>query len=190
MPGLNWRPLPCQGSALPLRQPPEVETGFEPVYTDLQSVASPLGHSTGWRFSSPQWDWERPYLRADDEIRTRDPHLGKVMLYQLSYVRIALAATPLSGRCVRRVENISPQFCERSNRGRPARSSSVSRARPGRITRVSVRIQESHPLKFHFARAIGAVVARFVHTEEVGGSKPPSPTLVAHWSMTRCSSGA
>ena len=24
---------------------------------------------------------------ADDEIRTRDPHLGKVMLYQLSYVR-------------------------------------------------------------------------------------------------------
>lgn len=48
MPGLNWRPLPCQGSALPLRQPPEVETGFEPVYTDLQSVASPLGHSTTW----------------------------------------------------------------------------------------------------------------------------------------------
>ena len=30
-----------------LRQSPEVETGFEPVYTDLQSVASPLGHSTG-----------------------------------------------------------------------------------------------------------------------------------------------
>ena len=25
--------------------------------------------------------------RADDEIRTRDPHLGKVMLYQLSHVR-------------------------------------------------------------------------------------------------------
>jgi hypothetical protein len=27
-------------------------------------------------------------LRADDGIRTRDPHLGKVMLYQLSHVRI------------------------------------------------------------------------------------------------------
>jgi hypothetical protein len=26
--------------------------------------------------------------RAEDEIRTRDPHLGKVMLYQLSYFRI------------------------------------------------------------------------------------------------------
>ena len=27
------------------------------------------------------------FLRADDGIRTRDPHLGKVMLYQLSHVR-------------------------------------------------------------------------------------------------------
>ena len=26
--------------------------------------------------------------RADDQIRTGDPHLGKVMLYQLSYVRV------------------------------------------------------------------------------------------------------
>ena len=27
-------------------------------------------------------------LRADDQIRTGDPHLGKVMLYQLSHVRV------------------------------------------------------------------------------------------------------
>ena len=27
---------------------------------------------------------------ADDETRTRDPHLGKVMRYQLRYIRIAL----------------------------------------------------------------------------------------------------
>ena len=26
---------------------------------------------------------------ADDGIRTRDPHLGKVVLYQLSHVRVA-----------------------------------------------------------------------------------------------------
>ena len=32
-------------------------------------------------------------LRADDGIRTRDPHLGKVMLYQLSHVRV-----PATGR--------------------------------------------------------------------------------------------
>lgn len=28
------------------------------------------------------------YPRAEDGIRTRDPDLGKVMLYQLSYFRI------------------------------------------------------------------------------------------------------
>jgi hypothetical protein len=27
-------------------------------------------------------------IRADDGIRTRDPHLGKVMRYQLRYVRV------------------------------------------------------------------------------------------------------
>ncbi|MDT5237319.1 MAG: hypothetical protein QOF47_3306, partial [Mycobacterium sp.] len=27
------------------------------------------------------------HLRADDGIRTRDPHLGKVMRYQLRYIR-------------------------------------------------------------------------------------------------------
>ena len=30
----------------------------------------------------------RSLPRADDGIRTRDPHLGKVMLYQLSHVRV------------------------------------------------------------------------------------------------------
>ena len=91
MPGLNWRPLPCQGSALPLRQPPEVETGFEPVYTDLQSAASPLGHSTG------SVDRSKDLLRADDGTRTRDPHLGKVMLYQLSHIRDALVNQATQG---------------------------------------------------------------------------------------------
>ncbi len=28
------------------------------------------------------------FCGADDGIRTRDPHLGKVMLYQLSHVRV------------------------------------------------------------------------------------------------------
>ena len=57
----------------------EVETGIEPVCTALQAVASPLGHTTNARISP----------RADDGIRTRDPHLGKVMRYQLRYIREA-----------------------------------------------------------------------------------------------------
>jgi hypothetical protein len=44
--------------------------------------------------SLPAENVENPPLpggfhRADDEIRTRDPHLGKVMLYQLSHIRKA-----------------------------------------------------------------------------------------------------
>jgi hypothetical protein len=66
-----------------------VETGFEPVYTALQAVASPLGHST------EQTSYE--VFRADDGTRTRDPHLGKVMRYQLRYVRTAALGRAL--RC-------------------------------------------------------------------------------------------
>ena len=58
----------------------EVETGFEPVYAALQAAASPLGHST----VEGKWIY---CLRADDRARTGDLNLGKVALYQLSYVR-------------------------------------------------------------------------------------------------------
>ena len=59
---------------------PEVETGFEPVYAALQAAASPLGHSTVQESSTQ-------CLRADNRARTGDLNLGKVALYQLSYVR-------------------------------------------------------------------------------------------------------
>ena len=65
----------------------EVATGFEPVYTALQAAASPLGQPTVLA-SIPKNVCCDSVLRADDEIRTRDIHLGKVVLYQLSYVRI------------------------------------------------------------------------------------------------------
>ena len=38
-----------------------------------------------------------PSIRADDEARTRDLNLGKVALYQLSYVRIASDRLPPIG---------------------------------------------------------------------------------------------
>ena len=82
----------AHGGVLPF----EVGTGFEPVYTDLQSVASPLGQPTA--------GWARDPLRADDEARTRDLNLGKVALYQLSYVRLLLRAR---GRSRRREQNHS-----------------------------------------------------------------------------------
>ena len=72
----------------------EVGTGFEPVYTDLQSVASPLGQPTLEALPKGSLGQERP-LRADDEARTRDLNLGKVALYQLSYVRLQPGLRPV-----------------------------------------------------------------------------------------------
>ncbi len=59
----------------------EVGTGFEPASTALQAAASPLGHPT-MTGMTPVTGLIRPNsdLRADDGIRTRDIHLGKVVL--------------------------------------------------------------------------------------------------------------
>ncbi len=59
----------------------EVGTGFEPAYTALQAAASPLGHPTvPTEAGTPAEASEYSDLRADDGIRTRDIHLGKVVL--------------------------------------------------------------------------------------------------------------
>jgi hypothetical protein len=39
--------------------------------------------------SSKSWLFPAGFWRADDGVRTRDPQLGKLMLYQLSYVRVS-----------------------------------------------------------------------------------------------------
>ena len=46
----------------------EAATGFEPVIKVLQTSALPLGYAA-------------IYIGAEDGIRTRDPHLGKVVFY-------------------------------------------------------------------------------------------------------------
>ncbi len=73
----------------------EATPGFEPGVKALQASALPLGHvatqrSVMKRPVKPSTN-DRPCTDdgADDGVRTRDPDLGKVVLYQLSHVRIA-----------------------------------------------------------------------------------------------------
>ena len=61
---------------------------FERLSTPSSSVSTAV--STGPLGDSDPRSVERVSLRiseADDGVRTRDPQLGKLMLYQLSYVR-------------------------------------------------------------------------------------------------------
>ena len=68
------------------------DTGIEPVTSSVSGKRSPAElnalivffkaiHTSGG-------------LGADDETRTRDPHLGKVMRYQLRYIRGASVGLP------------------------------------------------------------------------------------------------
>ncbi len=84
------------------------DTGIEPVTSSVSGKRSPAeliapDTTLRWRRESnpcarlcrplphhsatPPLGLMPPHLRADDGIRTRDPHLGKVMRYQLRYIR-------------------------------------------------------------------------------------------------------
>ena len=58
--------------------------GFEPRFTDPKSAVLPLDEGAGVRGRRSG---------AEDGTRTRDPHLGKVMLYQLSHFRPNVQST-------------------------------------------------------------------------------------------------
>ena len=64
----------------------EATPGFEPGVKALQASALPLGHVADEKGRS----FNRPSAcdGADNGARTRDPNLGKVVLYQLSHVRL------------------------------------------------------------------------------------------------------
>ena len=139
-------------------------------------------------------------LRADDGSRTRDPHHGKVMLYQLSYVRIVGRSETWSAV----LRSSERKLYHRFSRYPPAATSGcfhpVGLACGALPTRKNIthtpgsgqiavagrgprgggkwicrsRIMCSRV--FNVASAIGAAVARFVHTEEVTGSIPVSRT--------------
>src|SRR3954468_5585614 len=58
--------------------------GFEPRFTDPKSAVLPLDEGAGR---------PRRGSGAEDGTRTRDPHLGKAMLYQLSHFRPNVPST-------------------------------------------------------------------------------------------------
>jgi hypothetical protein len=63
------------------------DTGIEPVTSSVsgkRATAAPIARNR----RPGQVGFVGEKKRADDEIRTRDIHLGKVVLYQLSYVRV------------------------------------------------------------------------------------------------------
>lgn len=80
------------------------DTGIEPVTSSVSGKRSPAeliargGNGNRTRVHGfagrclttrpPHRTGQKPNLRADDGIRTRDPHLGKVMRYQLRYIRM------------------------------------------------------------------------------------------------------
>ena len=47
---------------------------------------------------------------ADDETRTRDPHLGKVMRYQLRYIRIVIQLPRGKTLCARYWDRTSDPY--------------------------------------------------------------------------------
>ena len=62
------------------------DTGIEPVTSSVSGKRSPAELNAHNRLKKE--------TRADDETRTRDPHLGKVMRYQLRYIRGASVGLP------------------------------------------------------------------------------------------------
>ena len=60
-----------------VRSSVEATMGFEPMVKVLQTSALPLGYVAARRAVRP---WSH-HSGAEDEIRTRDPLLGKEMLY-------------------------------------------------------------------------------------------------------------
>ena len=84
-----WLDLPQATETAPhgkrfrcIEAPPRFELGIK----DLQSSALPLGYGANKKKRRPRTP---PFLpqKAGNRTRTGDPHLGKVMLYQLSYSR-------------------------------------------------------------------------------------------------------
>src|SRR6185437_1676759 len=115
----------------------------------------------------------RLHPRADDGIRTRDPHLGKVMRYQLRYIR-----TPRTRSSPGAKHDDSPPVRDRTN-------SSVTMGAPRIDRRQRVLPRYRLVLTFDVARlgirSRSSVEERPPHTREVAGSNPAGTTTYAQF---------
>ena len=102
------------------------------MYTALQAAASPLGQPTLSNLNLK--DFRK--VRADDGTRTRDPHLGKVMLYQLSHIRTqSLSDWGLVRRYITTVGDTGFEPVTSSVSGKRATTAPIARADDGTRTR-------------------------------------------------------
>lgn len=126
-----------------------------------------------------RWGPRHLHLRADDGIRTRDPHLGKVMRYQLRYIRAPRTrSSPGAKHDDSRRERAHTNFLVRA-----VSQAIVSsrRSRCGRYRRVWL------VLVFDVVRrSRGSVGERPLHTRKVAGSIPAGTTVIkAVWPPAR-----
>ena len=129
-------------------------------------------------------------LGADDETRTRDPHLGKVMRYQLRYIRMRSTLSALNARTNlirilavvtnRHVTAILRRLCA-NHMGAiyPAAHMLLDVAWP-----TAPIIHDDQPIRYFrfwcvisfLVRSYGSVEERSVHTGKVAGSIPARTT--------------
>lgn len=160
----------------------------------------------GTRRCRPDDAGPRTGVRADDEIRTRDPHLGKVMRYRCatsacrSYWCCLLTCRAVvlpvrRFRCPARPRRMyttaAPESKSSLRRSRHSESDPRLSARirldavrsPGRggrrrcIRTPRIRYDRLSGRPARPPGRLAQLVARFLHTEEVIGSSPVSPTL-------------
>ena len=73
------------------------DTGIEPATSSVsgkRATAAPIAQTQVQLYQFNKVNEKTHYTRADDEIRTRDPNLGKVVRYQLRHIRLARFRAP------------------------------------------------------------------------------------------------
>src|ERR1700736_6430871 len=112
------------------------------------------------------------HLRADDGIRTRDPRLGKVMRYQLRYIRTPRARC----RHVRTETIVHPSMATQIS-PRLSNQPNAHHILAENAARASLR-PRSPASAWLGAGSRGSVGERPLHTRKVAGSIPAGTTTI------------